>query len=517
MTVTLYPGSAVAAGEEVLKKSTSANLWADYLKAPYTDTNIPNVAFAGYQFSEKALPQPKVVANVREEGAKGDGQSDDTAAFKAAIARAGAAGGGAVLIPAGTYHLTDVLVISQPGVVLEGEGQGKTILAFQKPLAQCLSFMSRGTVASWYGGLIWIEPNGPIQYADPAAPAQSVEIVKPAKMGDFTVEVAPDSISRLRPFIGKMVQVSWSGDKSLYMNLAGHPSMEEALWRPWDSFKGGTFNFYWADQIESIQGTAVRFKKPLRADIQPHWKVTIGVDRGYLTEVGIEELTIQFPMTQKAPHLHDPGYNGIMFRRTAHCWVKNVTVVNADNGLLFGGEAINCTVDGFTLTGRPNHHGTMTRGMSHDNLIENFRIESQPTHGINTESSTGNVWRKGTMLFGTFDSHCDFSFDSVRTDITVNNVGNPGGAYTAGPFVGRRMVSWNIRVTNGKGEWIAEPAIYPSGAIVGIQGAPLDLSESNLWHMPDGLDKGCVVADMGAVPNPPDLFEAELEARGVSP
>jgi len=513
----IIPKPRANADEETLKKSTSGALWAEFSKAPYTNPNIPNVAFAGYQFSEKPLPSPEVVSNVKTEGAKGDGKTDDTAAFKSAIQKAGAAGGGAVLIPAGNYVISDVLVISRPGVVLQGEGQEKTILEFQKPVAKCLPFMSGGTVSSWYGGVIWIEPDGPIAYANPTAPKDSVDIVKPAKLGDFSVEVAPDAVAKLTPFVGRMVQVSWSGDKSLFMNIAGHSSMEKALDAPWSSFKGGVLNFYWANQIESIQGNRVTFKKPLRLDIQPQWKVTIGVDRGYLTEVGVEELTIQFPMTVKAPHLRDPGYNGVMFRRTANCWVKNVTVVNADNGMLFGGEAINCTLDGFTLKGRPNHHGTMTRGMSHDNLVENFRIESQPNHGINTESSSGNVWRNGTMLFGTFDSHCDFSFDSVRTNITVNNTGNPGGAADAGPFVGRRMVSWNIRVTNGKGEWIAEPAIFPSGAIVGIQGAPLELKETGLWHMPDGLDKGCVIADIGSVPNPPDLFEAQLKLRGVSP
>jgi hypothetical protein len=119
--------------------------------------------------------------------------------------------------------------------------------------------------------------------------------------------------------------------------------------------------------------------------------------------------------------------------------------------------------------------------MCHDNLFANFRIESQPHHGLNTEgTSSGNVWRKGEMKFGTFDSHCMMSFDSVRTDITVNNTGGPGGAKDHGPFVGRRMTDWNIRITNGKGEWIAQPAILPMGTIAGIQGAQLFLKATGL-------------------------------------
>jgi hypothetical protein len=75
------------------------------------------------------------------------------------------------------------------------------------------------------------------------------------------------------------------------------------------------------------------------------------------------------------------------------------------------------------------------------------------------------------------------------------------------------MVSWNIEITNGKAEWVAQPAIFPSGAIVGIRGAGLDLKATRLWHMPDGLNKGCVVADLGETPKAPDLYEAQLKHR----
>ena len=43
------------------------------------------------------------IFNVREFGAKGNGTAKDTAAIQRAIDAAGAAGGGEVLIPEGTY------------------------------------------------------------------------------------------------------------------------------------------------------------------------------------------------------------------------------------------------------------------------------------------------------------------------------------------------------------------------------------------------------------------------------
>ncbi len=494
-----------------LKETTASQLAQEYVRTPYAHPNIPNVAFAGYAYGEKPLPEPAVVADVRKEGAKGDGKADDTAAFKSAIAKASK--GGAVLVPAGEYKLTDLLALSQPGIVLRGEGAEKSVLLFEKPVGQLLPFMT-GSRPSWYGGLIWIEPGEPKEPKDAEAAPTQLPVTAPAKMGDFQVELAAADAAKLQPLIGQMVQMTWQGDKSLAMHIAGHPSMESYDWNSWAMMSDGKLTWHWANEITGVQGTRVTFKKPLRLDIRPEWKVSVNIGREYLSNCGVEKLTIRFPETKKAAHLKDPGYNGIMLRNAAHCWVRDVTVTNTDNAIVFGGEDINCTVTGLRITGRPNHHGTMMRAMSHDNVIEHFKIESKPHHGINTEGvSSGNVWRAGEMADGTFDSHCMMSFDSVRTAIKVNNTGGPGGAGDHGPFVGRRMVSWNIEITNGKGEWIAQPAIFPSGAIVGVRGAPLELKADDLWHMPPGLEKGCVVADMGEELRAPDLYEAQLKNR----
>lgn len=49
------------------------------------------------------LPAPKVSLNVRDFGAKGDANTNDTAAFQTALDRCAALGGGQVLVPAGDY------------------------------------------------------------------------------------------------------------------------------------------------------------------------------------------------------------------------------------------------------------------------------------------------------------------------------------------------------------------------------------------------------------------------------
>src|SRR3984885_12397993 len=49
------------------------------------------------------LPAAKVSLNVRDFGAKGDANTNDTSAFQTALDRCAALGGGEVLVPAGDY------------------------------------------------------------------------------------------------------------------------------------------------------------------------------------------------------------------------------------------------------------------------------------------------------------------------------------------------------------------------------------------------------------------------------
>lgn len=55
-------------------------------------------------------------------GAKGDGTANDTTAFQATITAIGNAGGGVVLVPPGTYNVSDALAMSVAGVTIMGIG-----------------------------------------------------------------------------------------------------------------------------------------------------------------------------------------------------------------------------------------------------------------------------------------------------------------------------------------------------------------------------------------------------------
>ena len=60
-------------------------------------------------------------------------------------------------------------------------------------------------------------------------------------------------------------------------------------------------------------------------------------------QVGVESLTIEFPLTPYRGMGREAGYNALYFWSTVHCWVKNVAIINADMALALDGTHF-CTV-----------------------------------------------------------------------------------------------------------------------------------------------------------------------------
>ncbi len=527
--------SGVSSGLAQSGGITGASLWAEYEKNPNTNPNIPNCSFAGYRGGDAAIPDAKVVANVKESGATGDGTTDDTAAFAAAMDKASAAGGGAVLVPAGTYRIEGMLHLKHDNVIIRGEGRDKTTLDFINPLSTVIGKFNWETKSawSWSGGLVWIGPADTFgadkqltlrdkgvgqpmwEYWRPGKKLASVKAA--AQSGDDTITV--DQAGGLKP--GMMVMMSWlnPADSSLLKAVAGHPLMEKYDWASAAWINSANYpRWQWPVEIASVKGNKVQLKQPIRLDIRPQWDVQIHEIGTSVREAGIEHLTIRNHAPKGHKHLTNTGHNAIYVNRAYDCFIRDIEIQSTENGINLA-AAKRVTVSGVTFTGPEQHHHSLAcRVNSHDNLFEDFIVDG-PTrvkHGINTEwLSSGNVWRRGVMKKGIFDSHRAISFDSIRTDITLaNDADGPGGAGGAGPFLGKRIVHWNIRIEGSPrpvpGEFINHPDALPMGAIVGIQGAPVATGKAPATVTGD---KGCIIADQGNVPVPPDLYEAQLKLR----
>ena len=97
------------------------------------------------------------MVSVKDYGAAGDGTTDDTLAIQNTISAVGAAGGGTVFFPTGTYKTTSKLTINSDAVYLKGAGRKASILA---PAAMATDHVLFDTVAQ--GGLsdMAIVPSG---------------------------------------------------------------------------------------------------------------------------------------------------------------------------------------------------------------------------------------------------------------------------------------------------------------------------------------------------------------------
>ncbi|MCC5806767.1 MAG: fibronectin type III domain-containing protein [Opitutales bacterium] len=535
---------ALHTGATAQTTTTGAVLWSEFTAAPDNHSHIPNAAYAGYRRGEAAVPDVPVVANVLDYGAVADGAGDNTRAFREAIDAAWYAGGGAVLVPAGTYRIERMILLHRDGVVLRGEGKGETIIDFANPLINVIGSTGHGSQHwNWTGGLVWIGPRDLFRVRDDgrwtqlrnAAPGFSVnagdweawrnegvitQVTSTHPRGVRSVAVA--DASDLVP--GDLVLMTWDNPNGdlLWKEIAQHAAFNNFNFGDW---LAATPYFGWPVEVESVEGDTVTFVRPTRVSIDPEYNVSFRAIGPSVREAGIESMTLRMANTRETySYNNGVGWNGVFFNRAFNSWARDLEILDAENPLHLS-SSVNVSVLDIDTAGAMQAKYVFTnRVMSHDVLYDGFRIRNTGvlTNGINTEwLGTGNVWTRGEMDKGTFDSHRLMSFDFLRTDITMRNPdeARPGGAAQAGPFVGNRAVHWNVRIEDSdrpessRGQWVYHPVQYTYGAQIGITGAaPYTLGDSNVWAMPGG-DKNMLVGDDGVEPSPANLFDAQTGLR----
>jgi hypothetical protein len=223
----------------------------------------------------------------------------------------------------------------------------------------------------------------------------------------------------------------------------------------------------------------IRIEQPLRISLHPETPARLRELGPTVHDSGVEGLTIENRLLTQTTHNVNPGSNGVCFQAVHDCWATDVHVLNAD--VAFGMTAAkSCTLSHISAGGRSLHHFTISRVASADNLVEDFVLEDFTVgavpgsylHGINVEAlSNGNVWRRGVMHTGTFDSHRGLPFENLRTDIVlVNKDAVPGGAFEAGPLFGARTVHWGITVESGETLCMDITDAAPRSLTAGITG-----------------------------------------------
>ncbi|WP_344871852.1 glycosyl hydrolase family 28-related protein [Nonomuraea antimicrobica] len=505
--------------------------WAD---GPGTHPLIPDVSRAGHRLGSRP-PRGEIVTRVTDHGARADGTTDCAPAFNAALRAVGERGGGVVLVPRGTYLLASPVFVHWSGVVLRGAGREATVLHFSRTLDDGYrqARQSNGNSRwSWTGGQIWFvaaERRARSEAEDFAGTegwllGDTLADVAPAARGQRTLLVSATSGLRA----GDMVVLECDNppDASLLTHLAG--DVPGALSYDWPrrapqlvTGSGGQYVQYatlqWPVRVEAVLGDRlVVLAQALKHDLRPGWPARLRAIGPTVSDSGVEHLTIRNEPVAMTAHNRHPGSNGVCFQAVHDCWASGVRVENCDLGFGFT-SAKSVTLSDVVVGGRAVHHSFACRMQSHDNLVEDFVIEEFTVpvpsgaihHGLNVEGlSSGNVWRRGRMAEGTFDTHRALPFENVRTDITLVNNGRVGGSAASGPLFGARMAHWNVRSTGDSAYAVAVADVAPRSVTLGVRGTG-DTASGLPRDFAGDLQN--LAAQQGSTPRVTDLYAAQRD------
>lgn len=415
-----------------------------------------------------------------------DRPDDSSGALQGALDEIGTSGGGVLQLDAGRYSLERPLFVHHSHVALRGAGAHATTLFFSRPLAESVH---DNAFWSWTGGQVFFIARERLASSmargwgwregdEGWLAGETLGTVAPTARGSDVLEI--DDIATLEPGAMVLLEVTDDADHRMLREMGG--DVEGVIAYPWDTTSLAGAVWTWPVVITEMLGTRhAHLEQPLRIAIHPETRARLRALGPTVHDSGVEGLTIENSVRVQTTHNENPGSNGVCFQAVHDCWASDVHVVNADVAFSMT-SAKSCTLSGISAGGRSLHHFTITRTQSHDNLIEDFVLEDFTVpavpgswlHGINVEVlSSGNVWRRGTMHTGTFDSHRGLPFENLRTHITlVNKDAVPGGAFDAGPLFGARTVHWGIEVLSGETMCIEVSDVAPRSLTAGITGLP---------------------------------------------
>ena len=459
------------------------------------DSRLPDFSFAGYHFGEDPLPRDEISTSVIDFGANGTDKLDDTQAFKDAIESTER---GVILIPPGRYIISDILWIEKPNITLRGEGPEKSVLWVPVSLDDVRPNPSSTTSGrptsgySWSGGFLWVKG----QYPQTA----STPIVSKSERAEQTITVADASL--FAPGQRVMIEMHDDDAQTLFNHLyAGDPGDTRNVTRPTRARMG--------TRIKAINGNEVTIERPLRWDIRLSWSPTLRPFTPTVTEVGIEDLGIEFPSRPYQGHFTEVGYNAIAITKAADCWLRNVRITNSDSGVFISGMF--CTVDELTIdsTRAPNrgatgHHGV---SMGTDCVLQNFDFRTHFIHDITvSREDAGNVVKNGGGINLSLDHHKHGNYENLFCNLHLGRgaeMWRSGGGAALGKHCGARTTFWCIRADRNQ-SWPPSGFAPDLINLIGVQSG--DESHTGLegrWF--EAIDPEQLT--------PPDLHAAQLQRR----
>lgn len=266
---------------------------------------LDDFSYVGYYRGERTL------ANVSCNVVTFSGSGDITSLVQKAVNQVGAAGGGIVRIPSGTFSISSSIAIPYSNVSIEGAGSAQTFInvpSSYQPVE--IRYEGLFTFGKSLGGYNqgWI-------YAGPVIGA----VVNAVQRGDQYVDVATTGSARVGDWV-VLQQYFW-------------PALAVANSRATDAWPGNSsdwhFSFSYLRQITSISGTRVFLDAPIPWTLDPaNSPVSLRFTDGKMKEnVGLKGLTIQFANNVNATTGRPEGA-AAYFEGVRNGWVYDVKVTN---------------------------------------------------------------------------------------------------------------------------------------------------------------------------------------------
>ena len=481
----------------VTTSAQTSDLWGTNGERWNFRSRLPDFSYAGYHSGEAPIPHVPREVSVKDFGAKGDGTTDDTAAFQKALATIK---NGAIEVPPGRYRITDILEIRRSHVVLRGVAPDKSVLFFPKPLNEIKPNWGATTAGrptsnySWSGGFVWLKGRvGERPLADIIAAAQRGDtMVRLSTTKNLTVgqqvEILETDNSQ-----NTLADLLYSGDSGDTSKLLGSTRASIVC------------------HVLRIAGDHIEIDRPIRFDIKTEWQPRVVSFEPTVSESGVENLAFEFPVTPYAGHFTELGFNAVAFSGVANCWASNLRIANADSGIFT--NSYFCTIRGVVFesarppdkTGTTGHHGFNFEG--EDNIFTNFDFRTRFIHDITVDhNASGNVSAHGKGLDLSLDHHRRAVNENLYTDLDAGagtRLWLSSGGDALGKHAGARNTFWNIRAARPQNY---PPADFGPASINLIAVETKQPSEKNLngrWFeaiMPDKIV-------------PQDIHAAQLERR----
>lgn len=455
---------------------------------------LPDFSHAGYGGGGVALPgYDSIPALVTLSPQAGDDHARIQAAINTVAGQPPDSRGirGAVLLQAGTYEVSDTLVIDTGGVVLRGQGQGPS------------GTIIKATTTTANAELITIIGAGSGRNARAAADARRVVITQPyVPVGTAQVTVASADGYQVGDAIAveRTPNDAWLG--------AGGVDTAQYGWTT------ATYNVAYERTLTAIEGNTLVFDIPLVDTIEDQFgggEVYRTDTSARLQQVGVENLRLETLVYADVTR-SDRAFFGLTMRDVEHSWVRDVTAAYFSHGFeLRDGARFNTLQDiahldaNFQVTGGRHYGFHISDGQQ--NLIQRCygralrhtfvtgsRVQGPNVYLDCLAEDTANDdgphqrWATGVL------------YDNIRTSLTrVQNRTSSGSGHG---WAGAQNLLWNVDTA----EWVLQA---PTGAMnwaVGIVGVQILGSFSP--NEPDGR-----VDSPGLFVTPRSLYLQQLEDR----